>query len=392
MAKRDYYEILGISKSASQDEIKKAYRKMALKYHPDKNPGDKEAERKFKEAAEAYEVLRDEEKRQRYDQFGHDGVKAGAGGYSGGGMSFDDIFSRFGDIFGDMGFGGFGSSGFGAGGFGGGQSQTVNKGSDIRVKVKLSLDEIAKGTTKKLKIKKYVHCSACNGSGEKNGNSSKACPTCHGSGVETRVTNTILGQMQQRTTCSTCGGAGSIIQEKCNSCTGEGVVREEEVVEVKIPAGMSEGIQLSVSGKGNAGRRGGPNGDLLVLVEEKDHPDLIRDGNDLLYNLFISVPDAILGTTATIPTIEGKAKVKIEQGTQSGKILRLRNKGVPEVQGRGKGDLLVKVNIFIPKNLPKEDKKLIEKLQDSESMKPQKQHKHSQNDDGFFEKMRGFFL
>jgi molecular chaperone DnaJ len=389
MDKRDYYEILGVSKSASADEIKKAYRKKAIQYHPDKNPNDAVAEKKFKEAAEAYEILRDPEKRQRYDQFGHAGVKGGAGGFSGGGMSFDDIFSRFGDIFGDVGFGG-GFGGFG-GGFGGGTRQRVNKGSNIRVKVKLTMDEIANGTTKKLKIKKYIVCDACHGTGEKNGNSSRTCPTCHGSGVETQITNTILGQMQSRTTCRTCGGAGKVIQEKCPVCAGEGVIRGEEVVEVKIPAGMSEGIQLSVSGKGNAARRGGVNGDLLVLIEEVDHPDLIRDGNDLLYNLFISIPDAVLGSTATIPTLDGKVKVKIEAGTQSGKILRLRNKGFPDINGYGKGDLLVRVNIFIPKNISKEDKKLVEKLQEADSLKPLKQGKEGAEEQGFFKKVKDFF-
>jgi molecular chaperone DnaJ len=386
MEKRDYYDILGVSKSASQEEIKKAYRKKAIQHHPDKNPDDKEAEKKFKEAAEAYEVLRDSEKRQRYDQFGHAGVKNGAGGFGGGGMSFEDIFSQFGDIFGDAGFGG----GVG-GGFGGGSRQRVNKGSNIRVKVKLTMDEIANGTTKKIKIKKYLSCDACHGTGEKNGNSSRTCPTCHGSGVETQVTNTILGQMQSRTTCRTCSGTGKTIQERCPKCNGEGIVRDEEVVEVKIPAGMSEGIQLSVSGKGNAARRGGINGDLLVVVEEIEHPDLIRDGNDLLYNLFISIPDAVIGATATIPTLDGKVKVKIEPGTQSGKILRLRSKGVPDINGYGKGDLLVKVNIFIPKNLPKEDRKLMEKLQEAESLKPQKQGKAGTEDEGFFRKMKDLF-
>ncbi len=356
MAKRDYYEVLEVSKSATAEEIKKAYRKKAIKYHPDKNPDNKEAEEKFKEAAEAYEVLSDPNKRQRYDQFGHAGMQ-GSSGFSGGGMSFDDIFSRFGDIFGGSGFSGF--SGFGGFGSGGGGRQ-VNRGTNIRVKVKLSLNEIATGTTKKLKIKKYIACKACHGNGEKNGNSSSTCTTCHGSGVETRVTNTILGQMQSRTTCHT-------------------------------PAGMSEGVQLSVSGKGNAARRGGVNGDLLVVIEEQDHPDLIRDGNDLLYNLFISIPDAVLGTTATIPTLDGKVKVKIDSGTQSGKILRLRNKGVPDLNGYGKGDLLVRVNIFIPKHLSKDDKKLMEKMQEAESFKPQKQGKGSEEEQGFFQKMKDFF-
>ncbi len=387
MAKRDYYEVLEVSKSATAEEIKKAYRKKAIKYHPDKNPDNKEAEEKFKEAAEAYEVLSDPNKRQRYDQFGHAGMQ-GSSGFSGGGMSFDDIFSRFGDIFGGSGFSGF--SGFGGFGSGGGGRQ-VNRGTNIRVKVKLSLNEIATGTTKKLKIKKYIACKACHGNGEKNGNSSSTCTTCHGSGVETRVTNTILGQMQSRTTCHTCGGSGKIIKEKCTACNGEGVNRDEEVIEVKIPAGMSEGVQLSVSGKGNAARRGGVNGDLLVVIEEQDHPDLIRDGNDLLYNLFISIPDAVLGTTATIPTLDGKVKVKIDSGTQSGKILRLRNKGVPDLNGYGKGDLLVRVNIFIPKHLSKDDKKLMEKMQEAESFKPQKQGKGSEEEQGFFQKMKDFF-
>ena len=311
MEKRDYYEVLGVSKSADATEIKKAYRKLALKYHPDKNPGDKEAEEKFKEAAEAYDVLSNEEKRRRYDQFGHAGVGgAGQGGF-GGGMSMDDIFSQFGDIFGS--FGGF--SGFG--GFGGGRSaRRVNRGTNLRVKVKM-----------------------------KDGKSYSTCSTCKGSGQVTRVQNTILGAMQTTSTCPTCEGEGKIINEKCTFCNGEGVLMSEEVISINIPAGVGEGMQLSLSGKGNAARRGGVNGDLIVLIEEEEHPELVRDGNDLLYNVFIGYPEAVLGETVEIPTIEGKVKVKIEAGTQPGKILRLRGKGLPDVNGYGKGDLFRNNNI-----------------------------------------------
>ena len=359
MEKRDYYEVLGVSKSADATEIKKAYRKLALKYHPDKNPGDKEAEEKFKEAAEAYDVLSNEEKRRRYDQFGHAGVGgAGQGGF-GGGMSMDDIFSQFGDIFGS--FGGF--SGFG--GFGGGRSaRRVNRGTNLRVKVKMNLQEIATGIEKKIKVKKYVACQHCNGTGAKDGKSYSTCSTCKGSGQVTRVQNTILGAMQTTSTCPTCEGEGKIINEKCTFCNGEGVLMSEEVISINIPAGVGEGMQLSLSGKGNAARRGGVNGDLIVLIEEEEHPELVRDGNDLLYNVFIGYPEAVLGETVEIPTIEGKVKVKIEAGTQPGKILRLRGKGLPDVNGYGKGDLLEKVNVWIPKNLSKDEKKLVEKMKE----------------------------
>lgn len=382
MQKRDYYEILELSRNASSEEIKKAYRKKAIQFHPDKNPDDKTAEEKFKEAAEAYEVLSNPEKRQRYDQFGHAGV-SGSGGFSGGGMSMDDIFSQFGDIFGDAFGGGFGSF------FGGsrrGSQRSVNRGTNIRIKVKLSLDEILTGTTKKIKVNKYVSCQHCNGTGEHNGNSHNTCSTCNGSGVQTRVTQTILGHMHTTSACQTCGGEGKVIIQKCTHCYGEGIVQGDEVIEIKIPAGVSDGVQLSMSGKGNAARRGGVNGDLIILIEEEEHPELIRDGNDLLYNLFISVPDAILGNTAEIPTIDGKAKIKIEPGTQSGKILRLRGKGLPELQGYGKGDLLVRINVFIPSNLNREERKVLEKLQSSESFDPKSESKSR-----LFDKFRGIF-
>ena len=381
MEKRDYYEVLGVSKSADATEIKKAYRKLALKYHPDKNPGDKEAEEKFKEAAEAYDVLSNEEKKRRYDQFGHAGVGgAGQGGF-GGGMSMDDIFSQFGDIFGS--FGGF--SGFG--GFGGGRSaRRVNRGTNLRVKVKMHLQEIATGIEKKIKVKKYVACQHCNGTGAKDGKSYSTCSTCKGSGQVTRVQNTILGAMQTTSTCPTCEGEGKIINEKCTFCNGEGVLMSEEVISINIPAGVGEGMQLSLSGKGNAARRGGVNGYLIVLIEEEEHPELVRDGNDLLYNVFIGYPEAVLGETVEIPTIEGKVKVKIEAGTQPGKILRLRGKGLPDVNGYGKGDLLAKVNVWIPKNLSKDERKLVEKMKEAEGFKPGSGDKKS-----IFSKMKDFF-
>ena len=381
MEKRDYYEVLGVSKSADATEIKKAYRKLALKYHPDKNPGDKEAEEKFKEAAEAYDVLSNEEKKRRDDQFGHAGVGgAGQGGF-GGGMSMDDIFSQFGDIFGS--FGGF--SGFG--GFGGGRSaRRVNRGTNLRVKVKMHLQEIATGIEKKIKVKKYVACQHCNGTGAKDGKSYSTCSTCKGSGQVTRVQNTILGAMQTTSTCPTCEGEGKIINEKCTFCNGEGVLMSEEVISINIPAGVGEGMQLSLSGKGNAARRGGVNGDLIVLIDEDEHPELVRDGNDLLYNVFIGYPEAVLGETVEIPTIEGKVKVKIEAGTQPGKILRLRGKGLPDVNGYGKGDLLAKVNVWIPKNLSKDERKLVEKMKEAEGFKPGSGDKKS-----IFSKMKDFF-
>ncbi len=369
MSKRDYYEILGVSKNASADEIKKAYRKKAIEYHPDKNPGDKAAEEKFKEAAEAYEVLSDQQKRQRYDQFGHAGVNGAAGGgFGGGGMSMDDIFSHFGDIFGGhFGFGGGGFSGFSSGGRGG---TRVRRGSDLRVKVRLTLAEIANGVEKKIKVKKFVPCQHCNATGAAHGSDSVTCSTCHGSGRVTRVQNTILGQMQTQSECPTCQGEGKIIKDKCSHCNGEGIIREDEVININIPAGVMEGMQLSMSGKGNAARRGGVNGDLLILVEEEKHPDLIRDENDLIYNLLITVPTAILGGSVEVPTVDGKVKVNITPGTQPGKVLRLRGKGLPSVNRYGTGDLLVNIGVYIPENLNKEERTVIEKLAKSENVKP----------------------
>lgn len=383
--KRDYYEVLEVPKTATAEEIKKAYRKQAIKYHPDKNPGDKAAEEKFKEAAEAYEVLSDPQKRQRYDQYGHAGM-GGASGFSGGGMSMDDIFAHFGDIFGGGSFGSFFGGGFGGSRRGGPQTR-VNKGSNLRVKVKLTLAEVANGVTKKIKVNKYVACDKCNGTGAFDSNSYSNCSTCHGSGVVTRITNTILGQMQQSSVCPNCGGDGRIITRRCTNCGGEGIVQKEDIVTLNIPAGVADGMQLSVSGKGNAARHGGINGDLLVVIQEEEHPELIRDGNDLIYSLFLSMPDAILGTTAEIPTVDGRVKIKIDPGTQSGKILRLRGKGIPEINGYGRGDLLVNIQVWTPQSVTRDEAKIIEKLKESSSFTP----KPDKNDRNFFERMRNFF-
>jgi len=389
MSKRDFYEVLGVSKSASQEEIKKAYRKLALKYHPDKNPGDSEAEHKFKEAAEAYEVLSNAEKRQRYDQFGHAGVGgAASGGFGGGGMSMEDIFENFGDIFGSAFGGSFGGfSGFG--GFGGSRQRgrKTTKGSNLRVKVTLTLEEIAKGVTKKIKVNKYVACDACAGTGAKDGSSYNTCSTCRGTGQVTQVTNTFLGQMQTASTCPTCGGEGKVITSKCDKCYGEGIVKDSEVISIDIPAGVGEGMQMKVSGKGNAARRGGVNGDLIVVIHEENHKDLVRDGNDLIYNLFLTFPQAAMGTPVEIPTVEGRVKIKIDAGTQPGKILRLRGKGLPEVNGYGKGDLLVHINVWVPKKLSKEEQKIMEQLQDAENFKPNP----SGAEKNIFERMKNFF-
>ncbi|AFD06025.1 molecular chaperone DnaJ [Solitalea canadensis] len=382
--KRDYYDILGVSRSASAEEIKKAYRKLAIKYHPDKNPGDKEAEDNFKEAAEAYEILSNAEKRQRYDQFGHRASAAGGGGYGGGNMNMDDIFSQFGDIFGGAHpFESF----FGGGGGRSNGGRRVPRGSNLRIKVKLTLEEIANGVEKTIKVQKQVSCTTCSGTGAKGGSSFKTCSTCNGSGNVRRVTNTILGQMATTSTCPTCHGEGQIITDRCTSCHGEGVVRGEETLKINIPAGVSDGMQLSLSGKGNAAPRGGVAGDLIILIEEVEHETLKRDGNNIVYDLYLSFADAALGTSVEIPTIDGKARIKIDPGTQGGKILRLKGKGIKEVNSYVRGDQLVHVNIWTPKNLSSDEKAILEKLKDSPNFKPNP----GKNEKSFFEKMKEFF-
>lgn len=382
--KRDYYEVLGVQKGASDDEIKKAYKKMAIKYHPDRNPGDKEAEEKFKEAAEAYDVLRDPDKRARYDQFGHAGM-GGASGFGGQGFDMNDIFSMFGDIFGGHMGGGF--SGFG-GGFGGGsRGAQVHQGSDLRLKVKLTLEEVAKGTTKKFRLKKDVACQHCHGTGSQDGKT-ESCSACHGTGYITRSVNTMFGRMQQQSVCPTCQGKGSVIKNKCSQCAGTGVVAGEEVVEVQIPAGIQDGMVLTVQGKGNAGRNNGISGDIQVYVEVQSHPELSRRENDLVYNLLLDLPTAILGGPVEIPTLDGRAKIKIEPGTQPGKTVRLRGKGLPALQGYGYGygDLIVNISVYIPETLTKEEHDAFDKMKGSDSFKPSQNSRNS-----FFQKFKSFF-
>ena len=365
--KRDYYEILGISKNASEAEIKKAYRKLALQYHPDKNPDDAKAEEKFKEAAEAYEILSDANKKARYDQFGHAGMNGG-GGFGGGGMNMDDIFSQFGDVFG--------------GGFGGGRGrsggQRTIKGSNLRVKMKLTLEEIAEGVKKKIKVNKLVNAE---------GVTSKTCTTCNGQGRVTRMAQTFLGNMQTQTTCPMCQGAGKMIDYKPADADANGLKRQEEVIEIDIPAGVEEGMQLSVTGKGNAGPFNGIPGDLIVVIEEIQHDTLRREGDNIHYDAYINFADAVLGESIEIPTISGKAKIKVEPGTQSGKMLRLKGKGLPQLQGYGTGDLFVHINIWTPTRVSKEEKELLEKLQNSENFQP----KLDGSEKGFFQKVKDMF-
>ncbi len=386
MSKRDYYEVLGVSKSASADEIKKAYRKVAMKYHPDKNPDDAEAEAKFKEAAEAYEVLSDDSKKAKYDQYGHDGLK-GMGGFGGGGggMNMDDIFSNFGDVFGDDIFGSF----FGGSRGGGGRTRTRGvRGSDLRIKLKLNYQEMAEGVTKKIKVKKYVTCTRCDGTGAKDASSITTCDTCGGSGQVRQVTQTFMGQMQTVTTCPTCNGTGQKITNKCPQCNGTAVEYKEENIDIQVPAGVDEGMQLTMRGAGNAGKYGGPAGDLLIVIEAEKNKELVRDGIHVHYKLDISFPDAVNGSSYEVPTITGKARIKIPAGTQSGKIFRLKGKGFPEVNGYGTGDQLVHVQIYTPKKLSAEEKKMIEKMKKSENFEPQKDAKSDKN---FFDKVKSVF-
>lgn len=377
--KRDYYEVLGVEKNATAEEIKKAYRKKAIQYHPDKNPGDKKAEEKFKEAAEAYDVLSNPDKRARYDRFGH----AGMGGAAGGGSysaSMDDILSHLSDLFGgDI----FGGGSFGGGSFGGGfgdifgmygnnrrGGQRVNRGGDLRVTVKLSLNEIATGVEKKLKLTKYIPCEHCKGTGAKDGTAYTTCPTCNGSGHVTQVQRMVFGTSRMIVECPDCHGEGRRITSKCSYCNGEGVVRGEEVVAVNIPAGVSEGMQMSVEGKGNAPRHGGVNGDLLVVIKEEKHPDFERQGKDLIYNLMIDYPTAVLGDKIEIPTLDGRARIKIDAGTQPGRIYALRGKGLPSISSPGIGSLIVRVTIFIPEKLSRDAKEKIKALAELPEVKP----------------------
>lgn len=383
-SKRDYYEILEVSRSASGEEIKKSYRKIAMRFHPDRNPGDSAAEEKFKEAAEAYEVLSDPDKRAKYDRFGHSafGPGRGAGGFGGGGMNMDDIFSQFGDIFGDDMFGSF----FG-GGRSGGRRAGGTRGSNLRVRIKLNYEEIAKGASKTIKVKKYVGCNLCHGSGAKDKNSSQTCNTCGGSGQVRRVQNTFLGQMQTVTTCHDCNGEGSVITSKCTQCRGEGRVFGEENVTLEIPAGVAEGMQLSMSGKGNKGERGGAPGDLIIVIEEEKHPQLQREGNNVAFDLYISFTDAVFGIQTEVPTVDGRAKIKIPAGTQSGKIFRLKGKGFPSIDAHGKGDQLIHVNVWTPQKVSPDEKAALESLHESENFKPQP----DKNEKGFWEKIRETF-
>ncbi|GAB4332253.1 MAG: molecular chaperone DnaJ [Flammeovirgaceae bacterium] len=379
MAKRDYYEVLGVEKNASAEDIKKAYRKVAIKYHPDKNPGDKEAEDKFKEAAEAYEVLSNPDKRARYDRFGHKGME---GSFSEGFSSFEDIFSQFSDIFGESGgFGDFFGRGRGRGG------RDMKKGSNLRIKLKVTLQEVATGVEKKIKVNRQDKCTDCEGNGSKNGTSLQACPQCSGTGHVKKVVNTMLGQMISTNTCPKCEGEGTIVTQACPTCAGEGRIQKEEVITIKIPAGVGEGMQLAMQGKGNYPRRGGVSGDLLIVIEEEEDEFLKRDGNNLHYELHISFPDAALGTVCEVPTINGKVKVPIDAGTQSGKILRLRGKGIKDINGYQTGDQLVHINVFVPTKLTDEERKLIEKLRDSKSFNPNP----SKSEKGFWNKMKEFF-
>lgn len=390
MAKRDYYDVLGVPNGSDPDAIKKAYRKLALQYHPDKNPGDKAAEDKFKEAAEAYEVLSDPDKRAKYDRYGHAGVDGNMGGFGGsGGMTMDDIFSQFSDIFGDSGspFGQFFDMNDARRSGSGGARPRGQKGTNLRIKVTLTLEEISAGVNKKIKVKKQITCDVCDGSGAKDKNSVSTCATCRGAGYVRQVKNTFLGQMQTTVSCPTCGGTGTTVTANCPKCKGDGVMYGEEMMDIEIPGGVEEGMQLSLRGKGNAGLKGGPPGDLLITIEEKEHEFLQRDGMNLVHDLFVNFADAALGTSVEVPTIDGKVKIKIPPGTQSGKIFRLKDKGLPSVQTYGRGDQLIHVNVWTPKKFNDEEKQLLEKLRTMPNFQP----RPDKGDKGFFDKMKDMF-
>ncbi len=383
--KRDFYEILGVAKTATAKEIKKAYRQVAMKFHPDKNPGDKAAEDKFKEAAEAYEILSDEQKKARYDRYGHAGVDPQAGFGGGGGMNMEDIFANFSDIFGEGGGSPFES-------FFGGNTRSRRsagqKGTNLRIKVSLTLEEIAEGVTKKIKVNKQIACDTCAGSGAKDSKSVSSCGTCKGSGYVRQVKSTFLGQMQTTTVCPTCSGSGQQITSKCTSCKGEGRSAGAETIEIEIPAGVEEGMQLSMRGKGNAGKNGGPKGDLLIAIEEKSHEHFSRDGQNIMFDLFLNFADAALGTSVEVPTLGKLVKITIPAGTPAGKIFRLRGKGIPSVQGYSqKGDQLINVNIWTPKTLSKGDKELLEKMRGLPNFQPQ----DGKGQKGFFARMKDYF-
>ena len=389
MSKRDYYEVLGVDKKATEAELKKAYRKLAMKFHPDRNKGDASAEQKFKEAAEAYEVLRDPQKRARYDQYGHAGM-GGQGGFGGGGVEFDmdDIFSRFGDIFGSSCFGGDDMFGGGRGRTRGGGRRTGTPGSDMKIRMPLTLEEIAFGTEKTLKVKKQVVCDSCTGTGAHSNSDFETCGTCNGLGEVRQVTRTMLGQMVNVQPCPTCHGEGRIIKNKCGKCSGEGRVKGEETMKVNIPSGVSNGNYITLRGQGNAGRRGGPAGDLIVLIEEKEHEHFIREGNNIYYDLTLTIPDAILGCEHEVPTLKGKAKLRIEPGTQPGKLLRMRGKGIIGLNNSGEGDQYVRINVYMPKTLSDQERKAVESLKGSSNFAASNQTKEEK---GFFSKMKDVF-
>lgn len=388
MAKKDFYEVLGVPKNAGADDIKKAYRKKALEYHPDRNPDDKSAEDKFKEAAEAYDVLSDADKRARYDRYGHAGVENNGGGGAGGfqGMDMDDILRHFGfdtdDVFSEF----FGRNRRSGGGFGGGRPRG-ERGSNLRIKVKMTLEEIAKGVNKKLKVRKQVTCNTCGGSGARDKSSVETCGTCRGSGMVNRVTQTPFGVMQTAVGCPTCNGSGQTIKSPCNVCKGDGRVFGEDTIDVDIPAGVHEGIQLSMAGKGNAGAKGGGPGDLLITVEEAPHEEFTREGNNIIYELFINIADAAMGAKLEVPTLEGRARITVPPGTQSGKIFRLKDKGLPELQSYRRGDELIHVNVWIPKKFTDEERRLLEQLRDMPNFKPAP----GKEDRSFFDRVKDVF-